>query len=482
MFFYQIPGPNEALLITGKGAKVDNKRVVEADPSERDAPRVEETQDFKVITGKGAMVIPGLQRYSFLSLDALRVDLGDESPDHSGVLCVSKQSIPVVVEAVLIFKVGDDRASIVNAGRRFMDKTAEQICATVKEMAHGHLRTIVGGLTVEDLITDRARLTQEVRDATAADMQKLGLHIDTFQVKEIRDVAGREGAPGYIENLGKPQAAAVAAAARVAAARQEQEAAEKEQEAMAAIAEATRDSAVRQAKAQAETDRARAEQAQAGPLAEATARQAVVEANTRAAALEADLAEQKLQTAVRKPADAEAYAVATKAEGAKKAAISQAQAEAERTRVQAVAAAEARRVQAGAEAEATTKTGAANASSIEAKAMAEAHGLRERGLAEAAGIKARQEALSANSEGVVSQQIAESLPAIVEAAARQWDNVSQLTVFDGAEGLNRSLLSTIGTASSIMPLAKALIDATKGIGANGGEARKPAPAPTERKA
>jgi flotillin len=467
MFFYRVPGPNEALLITGAGAKVDTKKVALEESAQfgDSAPRVEETQDFKVVTGHGAFVLPVFQRSFILSLDTRRVDLGDDPEQHAGVRCVSKQSIPVIVEAVLIYKIGDDQPSIRNAGRRFQDKTPEDIDETVKEMAHGHLRMIIAGLTVEQLITDRQALTESVRDATAADMQKLGLHIDTMQVKEIRDIVLTDDSPGYIENLGKPQAAAVAAQARIAAAAADRDAAVKEQEAQALVAEANRDAAVRRARAQAETDQAQAKQAQAGPLAAAVARQDVVEANTRAAALEASLAEQRLQTEVRKPADAKAYAVAKEAEGAKDATIAHAQADAEKTRLTAVASAEARKVQSEAEARATEVTGKADATAIEAKALAEAAGKRENGLSEAAGIEARQKALATNPEGVVAQQIAEALPAIVEAAARQYDNVGQLTVLNGTEGLNNGLLSTVGVAAAIMPLAKELMEAVTKVAA-----------------
>jgi flotillin len=465
MFFYKVPGPNEALLITGAGAKVDTKKVAAEESASlgEGAPRVEETQDFKVVTGHGAFVLPVFQRAFILSLDTRRVDLGDDMEHHGGVKCVSSQSIPVIVEAVLIYKVGDDQASIRNAGRRFQDKTPEEVDATVKEMAHGHLRTIIAGLTVEQLITDREALTEQVRNATAADMQKLGLHIDTMQVKEIRDVVSRDGEPGYIESLGKPQAAAVAAQARIAAAQRDQEAAAAEQEAQARKAEASRDAAVRKAAADAETQEAQAKAGQAGPLAQARARQAVVEADTRAAELEASLAEQRLQTEVRKPADAEAYAVAKKAEGDKNAAIARAEAEAQRTRLSAEAESQARRVRAEAEAVATEKTGTAEANATKAKLIAEAEGAKEKGLAEAAGIEARQKALSENAEGVIAQQVAEQLPAIVAAAAQQWNNVDNLTVFDGADGMGRGLLATVSTAKAIMPLAGELFAATKGI-------------------
>ncbi|MDP1849053.1 MAG: SPFH domain-containing protein [Solirubrobacteraceae bacterium] len=477
---YQVPKGNEALIITGAGSKGDNRPTADTEH----APVVENTMNFKVVTSGGSIVLPVLQRAQRLSLESRTVDLGENG---RGLHCVSSQAIPVEVEAVMAFKVGNDRASIANAVTRFQETPDETIKQTIRDIAHGHLRTIVGGLTVEQLISERNALTDEVRDATAIEMQKLGLVIDSFQVKDIRDPADATG-EGYIRNLGKPQAAAVAAAARIAAAQREQEASQREAESASLVAEAQRDAEVRKAAASAETERAQAEAAQAGPLAAARARQAVVEADTRAAELEAQLEEQRLQTTVRKPADARAYEQVTNANAEREAAIAAAQADAERTRLQAEAKAAATRVDADARSEAVTKLGSAEANATKARLLAEADGTREKGLAEAAGIEARQEALAENAEGVIAQQIAEQLPAIVAAAAQQYNNVGNLTVFDGAEGLNRGLLSTVGTASAIMPLAKGLFDATKDVAAHaagagdsppnsGGDAAKGRPRP-----
>jgi uncharacterized membrane protein YqiK len=462
MFLYSVPGPNEALLITGMGAKVDNTKAAAA-ASSSDAPAVKETQDFKVVTGKGAFIVPFLQRGHKLPLDTRRVDLGSsEYEDETGVLCVSKEAIPVLVEAVVVFKVGDDRASIVNAGRRFLGKSDEEMNETIKEMAHGHLRSIVAGLSVEELIRGRDSLTEQVRAATAVEMQKLGLHIDSMQLKQIRDVPTDDGAAGYIANLGKPHAAAVASRARIAEADRDREAVEREQEAQALAAEARKESEVRQARAQAETEKARAEAEQAGPLAQATARQAVVKADTAAAELEAALAEQQLQTQVRKPADAEAYRLVTLADADRQTEVARATAAATALELDARARANATALDADATSAAYRKLGDGEASAIRAKALAEADGVKERGLAEAAGIEARQKALAEDPEGVIAQQIAENLPAIVAAAAAPFANVESFTVLDGAEGVQKALMTTLGTATAVLPMAKDIFSGLAG--------------------
>src|SRR5690606_6583073 len=178
------------------------------------------------------------------------------------VNCVTQQGIPVKVRGVVIYKVGDDFVSIANAARRFLEQQASMDGA-IHELFTGHLRSIIGNLTVEDLILNRERLASEIRSSSADEMSKLGLVVDSLQIQEIDDTVG------YIANLGKPHAAAVAAQARIAEAQRDQEATRAEQEAEAEKAAAVRDSKIKQAEYQAEIDRAAARARQAGPLAEA---------------------------------------------------------------------------------------------------------------------------------------------------------------------------------------------------------------------
>ena len=176
MFFYRIPAPNEAMVVSG-------------------ARRGSDGGQFRIVTGRGAFVFPVKHKARWLSLD-LREALISES-------CVTKLRIPLTVEAVAVFKVGDDNSSIANAARRFLDQQQGMERLTSQVLA-GHLRSIVGGLTVEEIIGDRNRVAQEIKAASTDEMEKLGLVIDAFQIQEIKD------ATGYIENLAAPHAAAVA--------------------------------------------------------------------------------------------------------------------------------------------------------------------------------------------------------------------------------------------------------------------------------
>jgi uncharacterized membrane protein YqiK len=310
------------------------------------------------------------------------------------------------------------------------------------------------------MIGERTRLTQETRNSSADEMQKLGLIIDSLQIHEIDDPTG------YIKNLALPHTAAVASAARIAQAAADREATQREQEAEALKAEARRDTEIKKAGFQADMDKAAAEAKQAGPLADAQARQAVIDQQTEAARRQADLAEQELQATVRKPADAQAYQQVTLANASRDAAIAEAQAnkqrvelgaEADAQRVKLTAEAEAERVKltATAQATATKQTGEAEAAATEAKGRAEGESVRARGLAEAEAIEARSRALAENQEAVIGQQLAEHAADIVAAAAGAFNNVDNMVVLNGAEGV-------VGSMATVATQAGAVINALRG--------------------
>src|SRR3954451_12725204 len=353
---WRVAEPNEALIISGlrHNHATDN---------------VEDSLGFKIVTGKGVAVIPRVQTERRLSLDLREAELAID--------CVTHQGIPLGIRGVVIYKVGDDFASIANAARRFLDQQA-QMDKRVHNVFAGHLRAIVGNMTVEEMIRDREKLTQLTRESSGTEMHKLGLIVDSLQVQEIEDPTG------YIANLGRPHAAAVQSQARIAQASADREATEREQEAEALKAEARRASEVKQAGYQAEIDRAAATAQQSGPLSDARSRQEVVVQEARVAELGADREEQRLQATVRKPADARAYEQTTLAKAQRDARISAA--EAERQEVELNAAGNAQRVKlsAGAEAERVRLAAAPEAEHVKLEAAARAQSTRAIGEAEAA--------------------------------------------------------------------------------------------------
>ncbi|MFD3919354.1 SPFH domain-containing protein [Streptomyces sp. NPDC058595] len=273
MLFWRVPAPNEAMLISG------SKR------------QVQDTQ-FRIVTGHGSFVLPIKQKARMLSLALREAEIAED--------CVTQQGIRLTVRAVTVFKVGDDAVSIANAARRFLAEQ-DRMEELVGRIFAGHLRSIIGGLTVEQIIRERDRVAQEVKAGSHSEMEKLGIVVDALQIQEIED------ATGYINNLAAPHAAAVASQARIAAARADQEAAEREQQAAALKAEYERDTSIKRAGFEAQTEQVRARASQAGPLAQAKASQEVIEEQTALAERQAMLAAQRLEAEVRRPADAEAY-------------------------------------------------------------------------------------------------------------------------------------------------------------------------------
>ena len=442
---WRVAEPNEALVISGL--------------HERRPEGVGESLGFKIITGKGTLVIPGVQVVRRLSLDLRETDLQID--------CVTHQGIPLKVRGVVIYKVGDDYASIANAARRFLDQQ-QHMDQRVHNLFAGHLRAIVGNMTVEEMIRDREKLTQLTREHAGTEMEKLGLIVDSLQVQEIEDPTG------YIQNLAAPHTAAVQREARIAQAQSDREATEKEQEADAFKALARRDASIKQAGYQAEVDQAHAHAAQAGPLADARARQQVVVEETKVAELEAQRAEQKLYVEIRKPADAKAYSEVTLAKADRDAGIHAAEARAREIELEAEAQAKRVRLEAAANAEMTKVSGEAEASATRARGLAEGEAIKARGVAEADAIKARAEALSEHQDAVIGQELAEKWPQIVEAAAKPFGDIDQLIVLNGAQGLSDALTQALSQGAAGLELARRLLAKDKSVPAPTNGTKAPA--------
>jgi uncharacterized membrane protein YqiK len=274
---------------------------------------------FRVVTGHGAFVLPFFRKVRFLTLSMVEAEVEER--------CVTGQGITLNVRAVIAFKVGNDAESIVNAGQRFLSDQGQMSVLTGRIFA-GHLRSIIGSMTVEEIVTQRQRLATEVLDGSKEEMAKIGLAVDALQIQSIDD-----GDLGYITAMSAPHTAAIQRQAQIAHSQARQAAAEAEQDSQRKQAEYGRQTAIVQAQYKAEVDRAQAAANQAGPLAQAQAQREVLAARTELAQREAELRQQQLVAEVVKPAEAEAERVRLLA-----------RAEAERMRIQAEAAASHNRV------------------------------------------------------------------------------------------------------------------------------------------
>jgi flotillin len=444
MLFWNVPAPDEALLISG-------------------SKRGGGESQFKIVTGHGAFVLPIFRKAKYLSL-ALREAAIEEQ-------CVSQQGIPLKLRAVAVFKIGDDPGSIANAARRFLaeQNDMDNLCGRIFA---GHLRSIVGSLTVEDIIRERDKVAQQVKEGSHSEMEKLGIIVDALQIQEIEDPTG------YISNLAAPHAAAVASAARIAAAQRDQEAAAAEQQAERQKNEYVRETSIAKAKIDAEVRQAEAEAAQAGPLAEAKATQGVIAEQTALAQRAAQLTEQRLESEIRRPADAEAYRQRTLAEAARETTKLSTEAEAFKQRGLAEAARDTTKLHTEAEANRQRELGAAEADAVKLKADGDAYAARAAAEADAEAINARGTALGGeNQELIAANKLVDMLPALVEAAAQSMKG-SRLTVLNGATGVNDIAIGLAAQGLSIYEsLRKSMADETAAIGASNGDKRERPPAP-----
>src|SRR5919201_834136 len=250
MFGYRVPSPDQAMLISG------GKYGMKGAP-------------FRVVIGHGAFVVGVFRKARFLTLAMQEAEVAET--------CVTRQGISLNVRAVIAFKVGNDEESIVNAGQRFLSDQDQMSILTGRIFA-GHLRSIIGSMTVEEIITERQKLATEVLDGSKSEMAKIGLTVDALQIQSIDDMN-----TGYIDAMAAPHNAAIRRQAQIAQAQANQAAAEAQQQSQ---------------RAQAEVDKAQAEAGQAGPLAEAQAQMAVLAAQAELAQRQADLRQRQLVSEV----------------------------------------------------------------------------------------------------------------------------------------------------------------------------------------
>src|SRR5256885_3891178 len=276
---YRVANANEALIVSGsQGAKVRNERGQLITPPG--------DKGVKVVVGGGTFVMPLIHRVGRLKLTVRQIDvvLGD---------AVTSQGIKVKVQGVATFKIGRDVESLRNAAERFLDAKDEHVDSIVKNVLEGSLRSIVGRLTIEELIMDRQKLQQEVQDAAKGDLSSSGLQIDAFTIQSISDESG------YVDLLGAQKLAVVEKDARMAKAAADQLASVREAEAEQIKIQAQRDVSLKRAEAQIQTAAAEARAAQAGTPAQGDAQQEGSPQQTRTATPPAARKKQELFVATR---------------------------------------------------------------------------------------------------------------------------------------------------------------------------------------
>ncbi|MEI2712165.1 MAG: SPFH domain-containing protein [Nocardioides sp.] len=438
---YKVAGPHEAFIVTGrKGKEVRNPETGEIST---------DLSGQKVVMGSGVFVVPFVQRLAAIDLSSRRIPVQIRG-------AVSGQGIKLNLDGVAIVKVGGNEDSIRAAAQRFASQQGEVETFT-QEVLAGALRSIVGSLSVEQIIRDRAAFAQRVADESETSLTGQGLVLDTFQIQDITD----DGS--YLADLGRPEAAKLGQLAAIAEANARQAAEQARIAAEQEIAITQRALALKESEIKAETDAAAATAAAAGPLAQADRDQMILTEQEKVAVRQAALKERQLDTEVRKPADAERYRVETEAAGRRQSEILEA--EARKASSIAAAEAEAEKSRLTGEGEKSRRSALAEAEAIEgakrgeaekARRIAEAEALRAEGEAQGAAILAagqaeaeamdkKAAAFAQYNEAAVLQMLIEVLPKVAAELAKPMGSIDKLTVIssDGAGELPKQVTNNL---------------------------------------
>lgn len=421
--------PNRAAVISGRKRKLDDGTTV----------------GYRQMRGGATLVIPFLEKVEYLDLNVITVPL-------TTTRAYTGQGVPVSVKAVANVKIKGDDQSLRAAAERFLGMPQEEFHRLVFQTLEGHLRAILGTLTVEAINNDRQSFAQKLTSEAAVDLEKMGIGLDALTIQEISDDEG------YLDALGKRRTAEVKRDAEIGQAEANrdskikaslalQEGEKVRLETEAQIAQSNRETEIQKAQVQAEIEKERAKAQQAGPLAEAKARQEVIAEEVRQdkirtqeqiAVQEQEVLrkEKELEATVVKQAEAqrrasilkaqgEQEAAILEAEGRKKALIAQAEAEAQKLQQEGQGRASAIEAEGKAEAEKIRALGLAEAEKLQAQGLAQAKATEAQGLAEAAAIKEKAAAWREFNDAARLQTILEKLPSIIESSAPVFKAVAE---------------------------------------------------------
>lgn len=338
---YKIGQPDEVLIVTGSFLGKDG---------------------IKILKNSGTFVLPVVQKHRKLSLLTHKLEIG--TPE-----VYTEQGVPIKASGTVIVKIGSSTEAIKVASEQYLSKTPAQLEDDAQEVLEGHLRAILGTMTVENIYKNRDDFAEQVQQVASTDLSKMGLEIVSFTIKDVSD------SNGYLESLGRPQIAEVRKNAEVAEAVAQRETrvkqAENEQLAQheeirrkTEIAEANKEMALKQARYQQEQEVAQAQAEQIAVAEKMKVQLIEQEKNIEIQEKQAELNEKELNATVRKQAEAEKYVIEQQAQADKNKEIAQAEAEAEKVRLNAkaeadkiaqIGKAEAEKVQSVGEAEAKAK-------------------------------------------------------------------------------------------------------------------------------
>lgn len=413
---YRVAAPNEALVITGRAPAKKGDIDLEA--------------GARIVVGGRAIVRPLFDRAHVLSLSSRQIQVEVEGYSLNGIF--------LRLKGVAQIKVGEEMGDIRKAAQRFLDQQ-DSIESYCQEILSGTLRAVVGTLSVEQVLRDRASFASQVQDDAAGSMNNQGLVIDTFQIISVEDDSD------YLRDLGRPEAALVAKKARIAESESMRESTEAENRDRQQVAESQKALDLRNAEIQRETAVQRAAAAAAEELAQREQEQRILEETQKIADQKNELRERELIGEVRKPADAQRYETERRADAERYKREQAAQASLAESENKA----RAFEIDARAQALAVAERGRAEAEAVKAQGSAEASAISEKGKAEAEAVLASAEAYKQFNEAAVLSQILEALPKIAHEVSAPYSNIDSLSVVssDGEAKLSKNV--SIGMRETI---------------------------------
>jgi flotillin len=437
---YRKVGPNQVLIVYGKGRRYDDPVTGERG-----------VRGFRIVRSGGTFVWPVVEDFAILSLEIMTIDVAPPA-------VYSAQGVPVIVEGVAQIKVKGDDVSIATAAEQFLGKSQQEIAHVALQTLEGHLRAIIGTMNVEDIVTNREAFAQRVQDVAGSDLVHMGLTIISFVIKDIRDTQG------YLEAWGAPRIAQI------------------KRDATIGQAEATRDATIRSAQAnqQGQTAKFAADTKIAEADRDYKMRLAEYNAAVKQRQAESDLAYdlQKFKTeqtvrveevqvqVIEKQKQTEVQVQEILRRESELAATVQKPAEAERMKIRQLAEAEQYRLQttASGQADAVRAMGLADADAIKAKGLAEADVIKAQGYAEAEAMAKKAAAWQTYNEAAIMQIFIDKMPELAKAVAEPLSKTEKIVVIGGGNGSDGTGASKITKdVTNVIAQLPPVIEALTGI-------------------
>src|SRR5438876_7101803 len=447
---YTKVGPNEVLVVSGR-----KHRYLDPDGTDR-------VRGFRIVKGGGTFVYPIIEKIDILSLELLTIDVN--TPE-----VYTSKGVPVKVDGVAQIKVKGDDISIATAAEQFLSKGVEEIKNIAMQTLEGHLRAILGTMTVEDIYQNRDAFASKVQEVAAGDMANMGLGIVSFTIRDIRDTQG------YLDALGKPRIAQVKRDAVIAQAEADRDAMIRSAQATQAgqeakfiadtkIAEAQRDYQSNVAQYQAAVNQKKAEADLAYDLQKYKTGQLVkaeeVQVNIIEKQKQIELQQQEilrkqreLEANVQKPADAERYRVETLANARKFQITAEADGAAAASKATGFAAADVAKA-----------TGLAEAEANKARGLAEAAIIQAQGKATAEAMSMKAESFKQYNEAAVIEMIIRVLPEIAGKISEPLSKMEKMVIINSGNGVMGGGASKLtGDVTQIVAQLPPVIESLTGI-------------------